>query len=227
MNIRIVITLLCVVAGQVFAVPSQITYQGTLKENGAPVSGARTMQFRLTNAEGNAVYWSGPSVSVNVNQGLFAAMLDVQGVNWRGITPYVEVTIQGQLLLPREPLTSSAYAQLCGSIDEGSVLRGMIALFAQSCPVGWTRFAALDGLFPLGGSAYGAAGGSPSHAHTLGNAQMVGGAGGSLAVGVFQGESALTAFSGGGGTLIQQLTRNTTPQNHMPPYLTMVYCEKL
>ncbi len=227
MRLGICIALLGFGVGVAVAVPTQITYQGTLKEGGVPVTGQRSMQFRLTNAEGSAVYWSGPSMNVAVHQGLFAAALDVQGVGWRNITPYVEVSVQGQVLLPREPLASTAYAQLCGSIDDGSVLHGMIALFARSCPGGWTRFSALDGVFPLGGAAYGATGGRSTHAHTLSTAQSVGGAGGSLAVGVFPGEDRLTAFSGGGGTTIHQLTQNTLPQNHVPPYLTMVYCEKL
>ena len=63
-------------------VPTQITYQGTLKEAGVPVNGARSMAFRLTNSDGTAVYWSSGNMSVNVVQGLFSTLLTPAGVDW-------------------------------------------------------------------------------------------------------------------------------------------------
>ncbi|MDO8675387.1 MAG: hypothetical protein Q7K71_04650, partial [Candidatus Omnitrophota bacterium] len=42
---------------------------------------------------------------------------------------------------------------------------GMIAMFATSCPAGWTRFSALDGLYPRGSGSYGGTGGSATHDH--------------------------------------------------------------
>ncbi len=47
----------------------------------------------------------------------------------------------------------------------GTVPSGLIAMFDVSCPVGWTRFAALDGLFPRGASSYGGTGGADTHSH--------------------------------------------------------------
>jgi len=196
----------------VFAVPNKITYQGTLKESGVPVTGSRTMQFRLTNAEGTAVYWSGSSVQVMVNQGLFSAVLETPGVNWHGIQPYIEVSVQGQLLLPREPVTSSAYALMCGSVDEGSVLSGMIAMFAGTCPSGWTRFGALDNRFPMGGTTYGTTGGSATHNHggTTGGPNM-------------------TQISDAGNNFaspIQNHTHSIAADSNLPPYVTVVFCQK-
>ena len=42
---------------------------------------------------------------------------------------------------------------------------GLVALFDDSTPTGWTRFSALDGKFPLGSDTYGDTGGSATHSH--------------------------------------------------------------
>lgn len=47
-----------------------------------------------------------------------------------------------------------------GGGGDGGIPAGMIAMFDAACPSGWTRFASLDGLFPLGGATFGARGGS-------------------------------------------------------------------
>jgi hypothetical protein len=221
------LSLLITVTAYAGSVPGQITYQGTLKEAGVPVHASKTMQFRLTNANGTAVYWSSGNTAVNVAQGLFSVLLTPSGVDWQNVVPYMEVSVEGQVLLPREPVTSTAYALMSGSIADGSILSGMITLFARECPAGWVRFSALDGRFPVGGAVYGQEGGRGAHAHTLTMARSVGGAGGALAVGVFEGQNSLTAFGGGGSTTIQQMNNTTNDQSNLPPYLTMVYCQKL
>src|SRR5262245_23758623 len=116
------------------AVPQQINYQGTLKQSRTAANGTYTMTFRLTDSGGLTQYWSSNPISVNVSQGLFSVALSPSGVDWANVTPYIEVNIGGQVLLPREPVTSTAYALECGS------LQGMIAMFAGSCPTGWTPF---------------------------------------------------------------------------------------
>jgi hypothetical protein len=49
---------------------------------------------------------------------------------------------------------------------DGCVPSGMVAMFAGSCPAGWTRFTEMDGRFPRGASTYGATGGSETHTHS-------------------------------------------------------------
>ncbi len=173
------------------SVPNQITYQGTIKQAGVPVNGSVSMSFRLTNPTGTTVYWSSGNMSVDVRNGLFSANLNTSGVDWQNVTPYIELSVQGQVLLPREPLTSNAYALMSGGIVDGAVTTpkiadgaitqakldpavqglqipaGLIAMFAGSCPAGWMRFTSLDGLFPMGGSTFGASGGSASHVHSI------------------------------------------------------------
>src|SRR5258708_5364898 len=172
------------------AVPSQITYQGTLKQSGGAANGNFNMTFRLTDSGGLTQYWTSGVMTVSVSQGLFSAVLSPSGVDWQNVLPYVEVNVNGQVLLPRVPVTSNAYALMSGSVVDGAITTpkvadgaitqakldpgvqglqipaGMIAMFSGSCPAGWARFSVLDNRFPMGGAVYGSTGGSATHTHT-------------------------------------------------------------
>ena len=92
---------------------------------------------------------------------------------------------------------------------------GMIGMFDTDCPPGWTRVAELDDRFPMGGTTYGATGGSSTHTHT----------------GVTDGQSGMRSdeFSMHD---IPRLTGNhthsftTDPASSLPPYITVVFCRK-
>jgi hypothetical protein len=209
------------------SVPAEITYQGALKQSGAAANGTHTMTFRLTDSSGLTQYWNSGPMTVPVNQGLFSVKLVPTGVNWGAVTPYIEVNVDGQALLPREQVTSTAYALSCGSVAEGSELSGMIAMFAKNCPAGWTRFAALDNRFPLGNAVSGNSGGSSSHSHTLLEGSPLP-ADGPAVVGVSSHGGSMGAYPGGSANFIVYPTRSqTTTVDQLPPYLTVVYCQKL
>ena len=162
-----------------FAIPTKITYQGTLKEKSLPVNATKNMRFRITNQQGTQVYWSSNDIAVKVTNGLFSQELDPTGVNWQAITPYIEVAIEGQTLTPREPLNGGIYAALSGDIVDGIVSpvkvtpgyglvpSGAIVLFEGACPSGWSRFSNLDDKFPLGMNISGQTGGSSNHLHSI------------------------------------------------------------
>lgn len=196
-------------------VPSQITYQGTLKQSGVAANGTYTMTFRLTDNGGLTQYWSSGPMPVTVSQGLFSALLSPTGVDWQNVTPYIEVNVSGQVLLPREPVTSTAYALMCGSVANET---GMIAMFAEICPSGWTRFGALDGVFPMGGAAYGATGGSATHSHSMGGPSST--------------DTGVVFSSGqGSGSFLSDWGRaghrhSVSAESNLPPYLTVVFCQK-
>lgn len=44
---------------------------------------------------------------------------------------------------------------------------GMISMFANGCPAGWTRVAQFDNRFPMGGTSYGQQGGNSRHSHSF------------------------------------------------------------
>jgi len=75
---------------------------------------------------------------------------------------------------------------------------GAIVMFAEACPTGWTRFAALDGKVGRGAATYGGMGGSETHTHTL-------------------------VASGG---LFENRDDSMTSESNWPPYLNVVWCQK-
>jgi len=172
-----------------WAIPSTINYQGTLKEKGLPASGTKQMLFRITSQDGSTVYWSGTQVPVQVANGLFSAQITPtlqSGYTWDTITPYMEVSVDGQLLLPREPVNATVYATISGSIVDGAITptkiasgyglvpSGAIMMFDTNCPSGWTIYTALQGKFPVGADltnpsqfTMGQSGGNLTHNHSI------------------------------------------------------------
>lgn len=226
----------------VLAIPTQISYQGTLKEKGTPVNGTRTMQFRIINQSGSQQYWSSGPVSVNVVNGLFSMPLNPTGVNWQSITPYIEVSINGQALSPVEPINASVYANISADVADGVITfqkmsplvqeklipSGMIAMFDIQCPNGWTPYEQSKGRFILGSNVPGDLGGSQSHSHLLGSygalnnvtpQESIGGSDPS-------GGGWLTKYSNGGTRQARGLKDETETISHMPPYLTLIFCKK-
>jgi hypothetical protein len=276
------------------AVPPVINYQGTIKQQGVPVNGTLPVSFRLTNSDGTQVYWSGPQITVTVNQGMFSTQLAPTGVDWQNVIPYIEMSVNGQTMLPREPVGTDAYAYMSQGVIDGAITTasialgavntaniangavtstqlaagavtsaaiangavvtaglgpqavtaaniangavtnaaiapgsvsaadlaadatgitvpsGLIAMFSGGCPNGWTRFAALDGSFPMGSPNYGTTGGSATA--PTGRGVVFGSGQGS---GSFQ-----TSWMNGDLTLANQ------PVSILPPYLTVIYCQK-
>ncbi len=238
----VLLWLFCVARVWGGAVPSQITYQGTLKQSGAAANGTYSMVFRLTDSTGLNQYWSSGPQNVSVNQGLFSMVLSPTGVDWQNVAPHIEVNVSGQTLLPREPVNSTAYALMCGSVADGSVFAGMIAMFAGACPTGWTVYAPLEGRFPVGQDpnnpaqfALGASGGQLTHAHGISSD-------GAHDHDGWTGGPNRQIESDGGRNFVSPIgehthsistdgdhnhTGTTATVSSLPPYLSMVFCQKL
>ena len=118
------------------AIPTDITYQGSLKQQGLPATGIKNMIFRITNVDGTQVYWSSPSTAVNVNNGLFSTHISPVGVDWQSVTPYVEVSVEGQLLLPREPVNSTVYAAISNSVTDAAITPAKVSAGFGLVPAG-------------------------------------------------------------------------------------------
>jgi hypothetical protein len=207
--------------GRLLAMPSQITFQGTLKQQGVPVNTTKNLQFSFVDGTGATIPGTSPFPinNVQVTNGLFAVQLPIDpSVPWEQYNPYVRVSVEGQILSPDQPLNANLYAV-------SAIPQGMIAMFATSCPVGWTHYSGMDGVFPMGGASYGAMGGSASHSHTLVEGPSEG-AGVVTTVGVTSPGGSMGAFSGGSGSTVYPTKDTTTAVSNLPPYLTMVFCQK-
>ena len=197
------------------AMPSQITFQGTLKQQGVPVNTTKNMQFSFVDGSGATIPGTSPIsiANVQVTNGLFAVQLPIDpAIPWEQYTPYVRVSVEGQTLTPDQPLNANLYAV-------AAIPQGMIAMFAGPCPTGWSSFAPLNNnsAFPMGGTTYGATGGSAT-VPTAGGVVFVSGQGsGSYA-------SDWRRVASGGTNWPSNLPANVS---NLPPFVTMVFCQKL
>jgi hypothetical protein len=88
-------------------------YQGRLVEGGAPVTGSRSMTFRLWTApSGGGTVWTEGPKTVAVSNGLFTVTLgdtSTLPLNWFAYDLWLEVQI-GAVTLPRQQLMGAPYA---------------------------------------------------------------------------------------------------------------------
>jgi len=105
------------------ATPNKVNYQGVLKEKGQLITGTRKMKFAIYDAEtGGNLKWTSGEVNVTVNGGTFRYVLEPTGINWGTGGPYyLELTVEGQVLSPREEVGSSIYALHAKDVDDGSI----------------------------------------------------------------------------------------------------------
>ena len=180
---------LITLAPAVWAIPTEINYQGTLRASSSPSQYPHTDDISAHQPR-----WPHPvsdtiQATPNVVNGLFSVKLDFQliGSNtWETITPYIKVTVGNHNpFAARKSLSHCLfyYQQLRGSRCHwadadcpgyGLVLLGMIAMFSASCPAGWDVFTGLQGRFPVGEDpsnllqfAVGFSSGSLTHSHIV------------------------------------------------------------
>ena len=104
-------------------IPNTINYQGSLKEtDGTPFDGAVSMGFALYDSltDGNLL-WS-DTQDVSVSSGIYSVVLGSTAGNPLDLdfdVPYfLEVSVEGATLGPRQPLTSVPYAQKAAQVED-------------------------------------------------------------------------------------------------------------
>lgn len=130
------------------AVPHTINYQGRLSNNAmppTPVTATLPMTFSLWDtATGGSQLWSESWGAVSVIDGIFNVSLGSQtpipSSVFNGQSRWLELTVDGEILLPRQPLASVSYSYLA----EGSDALGGVAA------AGWQR--RIEGTCPANSS---------------------------------------------------------------------------
>lgn len=116
-------------AGAALAVGTEFTWQGELRESGQPATGTYDLEFRLYAAAtgGSAI---GPVRSLSaqaISGGIYTALLDF-GDQFTGEPRWLEISVRrsGQptfnLLLPRQALTATPYAQHADFVADNSIV---------------------------------------------------------------------------------------------------------
>ena len=96
------------------------TYQGQLKQNGQPYSGSANLVFKLFDAaSGGNLLGTQTLSNVTISGGLFTVLLNANGElgasAFNGSSRWLEVTANGTLLTPRQPLTATPYAEFAAA----------------------------------------------------------------------------------------------------------------
>src|SRR3989344_5683842 len=98
------------------AAPGLLNFQGRLTDNSNnPRTGSFNMQFRITSgSDGTGQLWSETQNSIPVSNGIFSvnvgASTPIPDTVFNTDTAYLEVTVAGEVLLPRQRLLSASYA---------------------------------------------------------------------------------------------------------------------
>ena len=97
------------------AVPQVIDYQGYLMENGAAVTGTKSITFTLYDAAtGGAQLCTSGAQSVTVTKGVFTYQIGTSGCTLSSVdfdsAVYLELSVEGTPLSPREQVAGSAYS---------------------------------------------------------------------------------------------------------------------
>jgi hypothetical protein len=119
--LMLVLTVIFAAVSQAEAIPALINYQGEVRDTqGNPLDGIYTMQFRIYSARDTGSALWGEQQTVDVNNGIYNVYLGagakITGGDDLGPTIFssgdrwLEVTIEGETLSPRQRISSVAFA---------------------------------------------------------------------------------------------------------------------
>lgn len=121
------IVVIAVLAGTAAAqTDTTFTYQGELKESGEPADGLFDMDFALWDAPGGGSQ-VGSTIEVvdqPISDGLFTVELDFGADVFDGSQLWLEIIVEGSILVPRQPVTRTPYSIQTRGIfvdDDGNV----------------------------------------------------------------------------------------------------------
>lgn len=113
---------------QADAQSTSFTYQGQLRQTGEPFTGTADLEFRLYDQliDGTQIGSTQPVANWPVEDGLFQVELDFGAAAFDGSDRFLEVTVDGSPLSPRQKITATPYALLATGLASGSVGGGSV-----------------------------------------------------------------------------------------------------
>jgi hypothetical protein len=107
---------------------SSFTYQGQLRDAGQPFTGMADLEFRLYDqlSAGSQIGSAQSLNAVPVEDGLFQVELDFGASVFDGSDRFLEITVDGSPLTPRQKVTATPYALLASGLATGSVGAGSV-----------------------------------------------------------------------------------------------------
>ena len=120
--------LLILQASAAHAQASSFTYQGQLRLTGEPFTGMADLEFRLYDQliDGNPIGNTQSLNGVPVENGLFQVELDYGTEAFDGSERFLEISVDGAPLAPRQKITATPYAILASGLFSGSVGSGSV-----------------------------------------------------------------------------------------------------
>ncbi|MBX3381751.1 MAG: tail fiber domain-containing protein [Phycisphaeraceae bacterium] len=85
-----------------------ISYQGVVKDGGSALNGSAHIAFKLFSAADNPATQVGPTLVQNdvpVSNGVFSTTLDFGASVWTGADRWLEITVNGNTIAPKQKLT--------------------------------------------------------------------------------------------------------------------------
>src|SRR6056297_2448085 len=107
---------------------STFTYQGQLRQSGEPFTGMADLEFRLYDqlTSGTQIGSTQSVPDWPVEDGLFQVELDFGASAFDGSDRFLEVSVDGAPLIPRQKVTATPYALLATGLASGSVGGGSV-----------------------------------------------------------------------------------------------------
>lgn len=114
--------LLSPAAGAWAGAPLKFNFQGRLNENGQPADGTKAFVFKIYDVQsGGSAVWTSETQDIGVSDGIFTTVLstgtpaDLSTATFSGAR-YIEITVDGVPLSPRQEMVSAPYALVAQSL---------------------------------------------------------------------------------------------------------------
>ena len=131
--------------------PGKINYQGRLRESGQPVSGTKSINFKIYDAATvGELKWESTAQAITVSTGIFNYQMTPTGIDWSTGQYWLEIVVGGTSLSPREQLLASAYSLYSDDSDklDGRQYTAYVSTYNEAQTIGGVKTFTLIPVLP-------------------------------------------------------------------------------